>query len=71
MPISKYIIAKKLLTRLRSESGEILPFNTLRIEIIKNIGADDRRTVKPYIQLMLETELIIKEGDGEYVRINP
>lgn len=59
---TKYDKAQEVLKVLSTEFGDIITFDKLKIGVMKYIGADELRTVKPTIQLMMATNLIKQEG---------
>lgn len=61
---SRYERAKELLDNLKSEGKKLLTEIELKYFIITNFGSDEVRTVKPYIDMMVETKLIKAQGDG-------
>ena len=68
MGFTRYDKAKKLLERLKSVHSELITSQMLKQEIIKNLGGDEKQTIRPYLRLMFELNMIQEEG--EYVRIN-
>lgn len=65
---TKFRTAQNFLDSVKKEKGVVLEFDDFKREIIKRIGADEERTVKPYFSLMIEFKLI--SAEGENVRIN-
>ena len=59
-----------MLEKLKSENGVEIPFSLLKIEIIKNIGGHEHKTVKPYLKMMLDLEMIKPKENDAYVDIN-
>lgn len=59
---TKYTTAKQFVSMLKAKNGEYIPFAIFIEEIRKVIGADEERTIRPYVKLMMETKLISK-GD--------
>ncbi len=68
MPITQYSKALRFLDALKEESGLVMAFDDFKIEIMKRIGSDKHKTLRPYMRLMLDTKLITVEGSN--VRIN-
>lgn len=66
---TKYARAKELLTKIKEKNGDTVPFSLLRNEVLINIGADEIRTVRPYVKLMVDLKLIEQTGGGSYVVI--
>lgn len=70
MPINKYNKAKLLLKDYKPISKlfiyKKISMTTLRQIIIKHIGSDELRTIKPYIKLMIETKLIKDIGNENF-----
>ena len=71
MPINKYNKAVKLLKVYKKISiitfkHKKISMKMLRHEIIKQIGSDELRTIKPYIKLMIETKLIKDIGNENF-----
>ena len=70
MPINKYDKAVKLLKDYTNVHKIFKPkkisMTTLRRIIIKEIGSDEYRTIKPYIKLMIETKLIKDIGNEKF-----
>lgn len=62
MPINRYQKAKELLLDLKGK--ELLTLADLTNEIIMNLGSDNSRTVKPYVQLMLQLKMIKLEENN-------
>lgn len=60
---TKYTRAKEVLALLKQEYGEIISLDNLKTGIVKYIGADELRTIKPTLSLMLAINLIKQEGD--------
>lgn len=67
MPITRYDKAKVFLQRLKEEKGELIPFPLFLKQVKMKIGAHEKKTTRPYIQLMMEFDLI--KAEGENVRI--
>lgn len=65
--MNRYKKAVKLLEQLKSIHGELILAQLLKHEIMKNLGSDEKQTVRPYLRLMFELDLI--EEEGENVRI--
>lgn len=65
MARTKYGKAREMLKELKREK-RIFGKLRLREEIIKEIGSDERRTVIPYLKLMIETKLIEDIGNGRF-----
>lgn len=58
--------AKEFIEELKKENI-IWGFEDFKLQIEKKLGNDKYRTVKPYLKLMLDTKLIV--GEGENVRL--
>lgn len=56
--------AKELIVLLKREHGENISFDTLKLGIMRYIGADEQRCVKPYIKFMIDSQLISPTKDG-------
>lgn len=65
---NKFDKSKEFLELMKEENGSVMSFEDFKEEIMIKIGADEERTVRPYIKLMLELKLISSEGEN--VRIN-
>lgn len=59
-----YLKAKDLLLELKLEKGEKIDLKVLINKIKLRIGADENRTVKPYIKFMLDMNLIKSHSEG-------
>lgn len=59
---TKYSKSVEVLQLIKKEYGEIISLENLKIGIMKYIGSDEIRTIKPTMQLMLATNLIKQEG---------
>ena len=59
---TRFTKSQETLDILKKEHGDLLTFDNLKLGIMRFIGADELRTVKPTIQLMLATKLIKQEG---------
>jgi len=68
MAITRFSKAQKFLKDLQQEKGNLISFDDFRIEVIKKIGADEYKTVKPYLKMMTELKMISAEDQN--VRIN-
>ena len=68
MGFHRYAKAKKLLETLKRKHGEVISGDLLKQEIIKNIGGDEKQTLRPYLRMMFELKMI--EEEGKNVRIN-
>lgn len=64
---TRYVRAIQFINRLKSQKKLKFLDKEFIVEIQKYLGADSKRTVQPYIKLMLETNLIKEEG--EYVEL--
>ena len=56
--------AKELIDKLKREHGDSISLKELKLGIMQNIGADEVRCVKPYIKLMIDSQLILPTKDG-------
>lgn len=68
MAKTRYEKAKELLIKLKEEHGEFIQLDKLLIDIRKDIGGDEKRTVKPYIKFMLDTELVVGTDKGLLIK---
>lgn len=66
---TRYQVAKDLLLDIKNRNGVTIPFKLLRLELTRNVGADKNRTVKPYLDMMLELEMIKPTEDQINVTI--
>lgn len=69
MPKNKYQKAKQCLDELKHQAGDNIPFSILKKSIMEKIGADENRTVRPYVKFMLDMGMIEQASGGAYVYI--
>lgn len=62
---TRYETAKKFIEIMEKNYGSLVSFDLFVINFKKMVGADEYRTVKPYMKFMQEVELI--KGDGENI----
>ena len=60
----RYSKAIEMINALKGREGHIVSFDTLKREIMIKIGGEAVRTVKPYIQFMIELNLIQELKNG-------
>lgn len=65
----KYSKAVDLIHIIKREKGNTLKPEELKNYIIKYIGADEKRTLRPYLLLMMDLALIKVEGDNVTILI--
>lgn len=66
MPITRYGKSKEVLARLLKESGEKVGLIRLKTAVRKYIGFDEKRTVIPTLQMMLDFNLIEDIGQSHF-----
>jgi len=59
-----FLKAKELINTLKQQKGDFISFDELKLAIMTHIGADERRCVKPYFKLMVDSQLILPTKDG-------
>jgi hypothetical protein len=59
---TQYKRAREFLDKLKGEIGEEVKFELFLLEMRKELGADEKRTIKPYMQLMRDLTMVKEEG---------
>jgi len=67
MGMTKYGKCKEVLKKLLKESGEEIGLVKLKHAVRKQIGADEKRTIIPSMQIMLDTNLIKDIGNCHFL----
>lgn len=68
MGMTRYNRILNLLRILKSNNGEIVTHELLKIEIIKNVGSDSK-TIIPILKLMEELNLIEETENGVRLKV--
>jgi hypothetical protein len=61
---NRYFLAKECLQKCQEKYGILVGIETLKTFIRIYCGADEQRTVLPYLQLMQDTGLIKENSQG-------
>ena len=64
-----YKNATLLLQEIKNKHGVSVPFSLIKKEIIINIGGNLNKTVRPYIKMMIDLEMIRAEEGSSNVTI--
>ena len=59
-----YVKARELIDSLKRRDGTLISFDVLKNEIATKIGGDKNRTIKPYIKLMIDLQMIKERENG-------
>ena len=65
---TRYSKALSFVERLKNEEKEVLEEDQFIKEMTKILGSDVKRTIKPYIELMVSTGLIEEKGDKVVIK---
>lgn len=66
---SRYVKAMELLMKLKEEDKRELTTQDFINQIRINIGADRKRTIEPYLLLMVDLNMIKKEGENVIILV--
>ena len=61
---NRYSKSIEMIKGLKKRFGSSMSFETLKREIMIQIGGDSERTIKPYINFMIELNLIKELKNG-------
>jgi len=68
MAKTRYEKAQKLIEDLKSKGIRRISGEKMEVYIMKSLGSDVDRTIKPYVNLMKKTGLVTTEGDNVVLR---
>ena len=60
---TKYQKAVEFLDGIKKTQGATISFESFKNQAIMKLGADETRTLKPYLKMMAEFNLIIEAGE--------